>query len=148
MKKFNKGDVVWFYVPTCPKVYKGVVVQTSNGIETCLNIEYRKHWYSRKIKECGVPLDFVFTNNSDALESVIIFRKHLIAKYIERRNWCYVRRLQLHEELSEHPEYTKVEREVLHAEITSYTMEIQKLTELKDSLIFIKTEDLWKRYFA
>ena len=148
MKKFNKGDVVWFYTPTYPKVYKGVVIQTSNGIEECLTIEYRKHWYSRKIKECGVPLDLVFDNEFDALESVIIFRKRMVANYVERRNWCYARRLQLYEELSEHLEYTQVERESLHAEIATYTMEIQKLNELKDSLIFIKTEDLWKRYFA
>ena len=138
MKKFNKGDVVWFYMPTCPKIYKGVVVQTSNGIEECLNIEYRKNWYSRKIKEFGVPLDFVFDDESDALESIIYFRKRLIYNYVERRNWCYARRLQLCEELSEHPEYSQTDREMLHAQITSYTMEIQKLNELKDALIFIK----------
>lgn len=148
MKKFNKGDVVWFYMPTCPKIYKGVVVQTSNGIEECLTIEYRKKWYGRKIKECGVPLDFVFDDESDALESIIIFRKRMVANYVERRNWCYAQRLQLREELSEHPEYLQVEREMLHAKIATYTMEIQKLNELKDALIFIKTEDLWKRYFA
>lgn len=138
MKKFNKGDVVWFYTPTCPKIYKGVVVQTSNGIEDSLIIEYRKNWYSRKIKECGVPLDFIFTAVSDALESIIVFRKCLIHNYVERRNWCYAQRLQLREELSEHPEYTQAVRDMLHAKITSYTMEIQKLNELKDALIFIK----------
>lgn len=148
MKKFNKGDVVWFYTPTYPKVYKGVVVQTSNGIEECLNIEYRKHWYCRKIKIYGVPLEFVFDNEYDILESVILFRKRLIHNYVEHRNLCYVKRLQLHEELSEHPEYTQAEREMIHAKIASYTMEIQKLNELKETIIDLKTEDLWKRYFA
>lgn len=138
MKKFNKGDVVWFYIPTSPKIYKGVVVQTSNGIEECLNIEYRKKWYSKKIKECGVPLDFVFDDESDAMESIIYFRKRLIYNFVERRNKCYAKRLQLREELSEHTEYTPAYREMLHAKITSYTMEIQKLNELRDSLIFIK----------
>lgn len=138
MKKFNKGDVVWFYTPTFPKIYKGVVVQTSNGIEECLNIEYRKNWYSRKIKEFGVPLEFVFNDESDALESIIYFRKRLIYNFVERRNRCYAKRLQLCEELYEHSEYPQTDREMLHAKITSYTMEIQKLNELRDSLIFIK----------
>lgn len=148
MKKFNKGDVVWFYTPTNPKVYKGVVVQTSNGIEDCLNIEYRKKWYSRKIKECGVPLDFVFDNEYDILESVLLFRQRLIFSYVERINWCYARRSQLREELSEHPEYTQSERELIHAKITTYTMEIQKLKDLRNDIINIKTEDLWRRYLS
>lgn len=135
MKQFNKGDTVWFYTPTNPKIYKGVVIQTSNGIEDSLCIEYRKHWYSRKIKEFGVPLDFVFDNEYDIVESVLIFRKKLVYNYVERINWCYVRCSQLREELSEHPEYTQIDREMLHAKIASYTMEIQKLKELKNTLI-------------